>query len=269
MSNGSFDVEDEAPTPDMERLARLSYLQDRTSVPRASAYLGLPKNPLSRARLAAYFSINFGFGALLGLAANVIQVITTTNGIYIFIGILIVSIINLCWSVYKYHCACMHILHNAVNTRDELNDRFKMRLRNILTYVQTTFITDIEASAVTNWINTKRIQANNISIHVIDINSKVIVIDKGSLDGIAPGMFFAVYKQGEGIALEICQVSLVENRNSWLSHSGKIHSRRLSNGQIVLRCVDPPNIQSTDIQIGDIVLLAEGFGEDPQIIDAD
>lgn len=219
-----------------------------------------PTNPLTAKGIGIFLGIPLlTFGGLLGLAANAIQVLSAENGWTIFGIVCVVSLLFFGWRVSNYYSTMLLFLNERISEVSEENKRLQQNIRAMLMKVQLGYAHQVRPVWIAAMVATRKFQAKQISINAVAINSNIIVIDKGKKHGIEMGTFFAVSCPANGKFLGTCEVTSVDQDQSWLFHSEHTQLESISPNQLSVNCVDPPDIKAEEKEIAEFTLLADGY----------
>lgn len=218
-------------------------------------------HPLSLRSLLSFLGIDFTLGALLSWAANAVQILTVQNGLIIFSTIFATSLVILTVRVIRYQKATIDDINSRLASMSNQNANLQRRLHLVIEEIRSRSAVNPRPMAVNAWISTSAFQRSSVQVQAVEIRPNIIVLDKGMNDGLAGGMYFAVHRRNDGHRLEICPIEFVEREYAWLSHSGNNIPTSASPRDLTLQPVTPPNLTETEKELGQIILLAQGFGE--------
>lgn len=231
-----------------------------------------PTPPLTKRNALGFFGFNLTFGGLLSWLANLIQVLTVKNGLFILLGLASISI---CIYVALYILYLCKLVKFVEVSRDQLETAFTSQLqqaKNLSEELQNRLdklVIEFRSRSSQNTrpivlnalMCTKRIELSDepLSIGIKDVTKKLIVIDKGEAHGLSYGMAFALHKSGQKNCVEVCGVDRIESHSAWLSHSGSTLSRTTDPSDIDLRLVYPQGILESERELAEMLLMAEGY----------
>lgn len=218
-------------------------------------------HPLSLQNILAFIGANITLGSLLGWAANFIQIITFTNGLIIFSIIFVFSSMVMGIRTYNYHVSRLRNLESQLEDEKKKSEELQKRLDRLVIEFRLRSAVNPRPSVVSAFINTKKLLKSNFHITATDITPKLIIIDKGEEHGLTYGMFFALYIKGSNDSVETCQIDHVEPKTAWISHSGKLIQKHANPDNLTIQPILPSDLQEAEREIGEILLIAEGFKE--------
>ncbi|MFX0138572.1 MAG: hypothetical protein ACFFDN_33320 [Candidatus Hodarchaeota archaeon] len=219
------------------------------------------QSPLSRKNIFAYLGIDITLGALLSIAANIIQVLTLKNGVIIFSSIFVSSIIILIIRLISYQKSSISKLNIYLDEIKLENDKLKSRLRTLITEIRSRSAINPKPMIVNAWVNTKKFQQIGTQVKALSIKNNIVVLNKGQIDGLCVGMCFAIFIKNNNTCLETGTIEYVEEDRSWLKHTGENINSNTSCDDLILHCTDPIEIHETEKELGEYILLIEGFKE--------
>jgi len=160
-----------------------------------------------------------------------------------------------CW----YLCQHPHsFLRQAARETKEQNEELLERLERIKHEIRFRSKANPRPSIVNAWVSTKKLQVKNVEIHVTEIRQNVLVINKGSDDGIVDGVYFALYRRGSDEPIEKCVTEYYESNFAWVQHSGQNLIPGMDCNDIEIRVVDPDDVTDHEKELGQVILLADG-----------
>lgn len=219
-------------------------------------------NPLSTRYILSFIGANLTLGALLGWVANIIQILTFKNGV-IILGVLIgISSIAFSIQLFVYQAAKIKQHTNEIKLEKEHSADLQNRLDKLVIEFRSRSAVNPRPTVVNALVCTKKLERVALTFQVIDITPKLIVIDKGELHGLTYGMCFAIYMRDGNQCLEVCSIDRVESSVSWLAHSGANISGQSTKNNLVVRLVYPQDIQDSEREIAEILMIAEGVASD-------
>ncbi len=215
-------------------------------------------HPFSIRNILSFVGANLTLGVLLGWVANIIQVLTVRNGLIILGALIGVSSIVFIIQLFNYQYRTIAHYKQKLDAEKARSADLQNRLDKLVIEFRSRSAVNPRPTVVNALVCTKRLERVSLTFQITDITPKLIVIDKGELHGLTYGMFFAVYKMDSNQCLEVCSVDRVENSVSWLAHSGANISGHTAKTELVIRLIYPPDIQDSEREIAEILLIAEG-----------
>lgn len=215
-------------------------------------------HPLSTRNILSFVGANLSLGALLGWVANLIQVLTFSNGLWIFLILLIFSSVVFGIQLYNYQLATINDLTQKLSDETKKRENLQERLDKLVVEFRSRSSVNPRPSVVNAFVCTKKFHKKPCEIHVTDITPKLLVVDKGEIDGLTYGMSFAIYKLGSTDCIDVCVVDRVEKTYSWLLHSGNQINSLISSEELVVQLLSP-EIDDSERDIAEILLIAEGI----------
>ena len=143
------------------------------------------KGPLSGKNILAFLGINLTIGSLLSVFANIIQLLTITNGFVIFGSVFLITAI--------------YYINQIRNHQKNLSENIfevQTRLEKITFALKTRFSGNPRPDLVLTWVNTKKFIAKGKTITILRITEDSLVLDKGGKDGLISKMPCIIKKKG-------------------------------------------------------------------------
>ncbi len=220
----------------------------------------MTERPFSLRRILTFLGINLTLGSLISLAANVIQLLTVTNGIVIFTSVFVISLLYFIRQVIIFQKGQQNLISKIQDNQQELQER----LQRISMALKTRLLDgNPRPDVVVAWVSVKKLLAANISLQIREITDDSIILAIGGKDGLVSRIPCKIARKGGNTHLEESVIDWVDpdSHQSIIKHSGSNLHTGDNPVEYSIELIFPP-VTPTEKFIGNIMLLTEGHEPD-------